>query len=243
LSNVFEITNLLKVPYLLNLSKIPYLNEVSLPINGSKTAEWSCQKNKLQNGEYIKIDRNSNLNCNVSSTKPWLPIVYASVKWDDNEIQVTPNNATNVNITKFSNVVLTALDPSDIIHSIGSYISLGILAFITGVSFLPSLINKFRKNVGQKHSDSINVQNLSKSEIMGVCASVIAGVLILLSILQAFKEKEQTEITLITATIVFPFAFAGITSLLDKEKVSMRLLGAGFLNLVISIALIAIMKL
>ena len=83
---------------------------------------------------------------------------------------------------------------------------------------------------------------LSKIEIITIDASVIVGVLIFLSLSEGFDPSEQTEITIITANIVFPFAISVIVAVNDREKFATRLMIAGFINLMISVILIAIMR-
>jgi YVTN family beta-propeller protein len=86
-------------------------------------------------------------------------------------------------------------------------------------------------------------ENISKIDILGINAAVIAGVLIFLSLTEGFDVTEQTQITIITANIVFPFAISAILAILNHEKFATRFMIGGFINLIISVILIAIMKL
>ena len=69
---------------------------------------------------------------------------------------------------------------------------------------------------------------------------MIAGVLILLT-LQGLKGIAQIQLTVITASIVFPFAISAIFAVTKKEGLATRLMIAGFINLMISVILIAIL--
>ena len=84
---------------------------------------------------------------------------------------------------------------------------------------------------------------LSKGEIIGFDSAVIAGVLIFLTISEGFESNEQTQISIITASIVFPFAISAIFAVGKHQGLAVRLMIAGFVNLMVSIILLAIMKL
>ena len=84
---------------------------------------------------------------------------------------------------------------------------------------------------------------ISKTDIITVNASVIVGVLILISLSEGFEVAEQTQISIITANIVFPFAISAVLAVRNYDKFAIRLMIAGFINLIISIILIAIMRL
>ena len=83
---------------------------------------------------------------------------------------------------------------------------------------------------------------LSKTEIMTIDASVIVGVLFFLTISEGFDISEQTQITIVTAQIIFPFAISAIVAIINHERFATRLMIAGFINLMISVILIAIMR-
>jgi YVTN family beta-propeller protein len=86
-------------------------------------------------------------------------------------------------------------------------------------------------------------EGLSKIDILSINGAIIAGVLIFLSLTEGFDVTEQTQITIITANIVFPFAISAILAILNHEKFATRFMIGGFINLIISVILIAIMKL
>ncbi len=78
-------------------------------------------------------------------------------------------------------------------------------------------------------------------QILGINASVIVGVLVFLS-LEGFNRSQQSEITFVTASIVFPFVISVIVTILGKNNFATRLMIAGFINLMISIILIVSLR-
>ena len=73
--------------------------------------------------------------------------------------------------------------------------------------------------------------DIDSTEILGINVAVIAGVLIFLSLTEGFDVTEQTQITIITANIVFPFAISAILETLNHEKYATRFMIGGFINL------------
>lgn len=95
-----------------------------------------------------------------------------------------------------------------------------------------------------KHEVKVEETNLlSKGEILTIDATVIIGVLIFLTFSEGFDPSEQYQINVITASIVFPFAISAVIGITMREKLATRLMIAGFINLMVSIILIAIMRL
>jgi YVTN family beta-propeller protein len=95
----------------------------------------------------------------------------------------------------------------------------------------------------RKLADIKQQDRLSRIDILGIDGAIIAGVLIFLSLTEGFDITEQTQITIITANIVFPFAISAILAILNHEKYATRFMIGGFINLILSVILIAIMKL
>jgi hypothetical protein len=129
------------------------------------------------------------------------------------------------------------------VQKYGSIISgltvISILIATTAFTAIPSISNAivrspFFRNV--KHLPVLVV--LEKNDLMQIDATVIAGVLILLSL----QRISVSSITEITANIVFLFAISGIMALINYDKFASRLLIAGFLNLIVSIILLLIIK-
>ena len=109
-------------------------------------------------------------------------------------------------------------------------------------TFLPKIhkneIGKKEKQ-DQKEQDGIT---LTIGEILTIDATVIIGVLIFLSLTEGFEAYEQYQINIITASIVFPFAISAVMGVINKDRIASRLMIAGFINLMISVILIAIMR-
>ena len=83
---------------------------------------------------------------------------------------------------------------------------------------------------------------LSIGDILTIDATVIIGVLIFLTFSEGFEASQRSQINIMTASIVFPFAISAIIGITRNEKFATRLMIAGFINLMISVMLIAIMK-
>jgi peptidoglycan/LPS O-acetylase OafA/YrhL len=86
-------------------------------------------------------------------------------------------------------------------------------------------------------------EGLSKIDIVTINATIMVGVLIFFTISEGFNPSEQTQITWITATIIFPFAISAIVAVTNHERFATHLMVAGFVNLLISTILIIVMKL
>ena len=95
-----------------------------------------------------------------------------------------------------------------------------------------------QKDEAEEHSEL-----LPKGEIIGVDTAIIAAVLVFVTLAEGFEVAELTQITVIAATVIFPFAISAIVGAANREKFATRLMIAGFINLMISVILIAIMKL
>jgi hypothetical protein len=102
-----------------------------------------------------------------------------------------------------------------------------------------SNINTIFRNT---HIRNLTLADISNTDIVGIDVAIITGVLIFLS-LEGFVGAEEAQITLITANIVFPFAISAIAILFQFNKFGIRFTIAGFVNLMISVILIALMRL
>jgi YVTN family beta-propeller protein len=101
--------------------------------------------------------------------------------------------------------------------------------------------DKIKEEEADSKKEDSNI--LSRADILTIDATVIIGVLIFLSFSEGFEVSEQYQINIITASIVFPFAISAIIGVTKTERFATRLMIAGFINLMISVILIAIMKL
>jgi hypothetical protein len=165
----------------------------------------------------------------------------------ENSTSVSSNNtilSNNETIKIQMNGILTAnfrhIDSFvDVFAQFGPYISTGTLI---GVIVLASMSQYlFRTRKGDKKSDSQD-WIMDKVSLITIDASVIVGVLVFLS-LEGFSKSQQTQVTLVTANIVFPFAISAIFSVVNHLAFGTRMMVAGFVNLMVSIIIITIIKL
>jgi YVTN family beta-propeller protein len=147
---------------------------------------------------------------------------------------------------------------SSIIQVASPFLSIGALILVTLVAVIRPDFTRWRKliiipvsssrdaidNLNKDEAKSKNEDEkiLLRGEILTIDATVIIGVLIFLSF-EGFDPSEQYQINIITASIVFPFAISAIMGVTKTEKIATRLMIAGFINLMISVILIAILKL
>jgi hypothetical protein len=133
----------------------------------------------------------------------------------------------------------------------GPPMSVMVLTSVVFAASIPSIIDKFIKAPSTKKEEYYPLKadttkkeeiNLSKVEVLTIDASVIVGVLIFLTLSEGFEIYEQTQITIVTANIIFPFAISAVLAVRNSDKFAIRLMVAGFINLMISVILIAIMR-
>jgi hypothetical protein len=82
--------------------------------------------------------------------------------------------------------------------------------------------------------------NLEKGALVQVNATIIVGVLILLTLNAASGKAGISQISFVTASIVFPFTVSAIAGILGFDKLGTRLMMAGFAYLVIAMAIIVL---
>jgi hypothetical protein len=157
---------------------------------------------------------------NYSIEKPWFSLF----------IDPSLSNSQNKPETNFTllehgtNVTAVFTDSFTFADKYGNMIS--IAAVILCIIFA-AVYSKTRTEVN-KDKDS---------DILTIDATIIAGVLILLSLQGGFK---QTQITIITADIVFPFAFSVIAGLARKPVYAKTFAIVGCVNFMLSIILLII---
>jgi YVTN family beta-propeller protein len=164
-------------------------------------------------------------------------------------------NSSEIVIDHYGEYTYNLLSFPSIISSASIYLSFGTLVTVIALAVIKPTINKLGKS-DKKYSNTlyypdpeneeqIDIQKdntFSKAEIIGFDVAVIAGILIFLTISEGFESEEQLQISMITATIVFPFAISAVFAITDKIGFSTRLMIAGFINLMIAVLLLAIMK-
>ena len=92
--------------------------------------------------------------------------------------------------------------------------------------------------------------DIKEKDLVQIDASVIVGALILLTLTNTTDSSihvaDQAQlyvrntINIITADIVFPFAISAIVALIRNKNLAIKLMVTGFINLMVSIFLLAI---
>lgn len=238
--------------------EIPFIR-IKVPINASNSVNIKCSAKTISDNdsaktisdnEYVNYINGTHLKCSAESKNYFSPLIKSSWSgFDDGN----PDN--EFNITHYGTVTGTFIDLGRLFQTIGPTLSVIVLIAVVLAASIPSFLPKIRKVFGtaeqgtQKFFPLIpdtgkeETTIISNPEIITIDASVIVGVLIFLTFTSGFDIAEQTQITMITANIVFPFAISAVVAVRKYDKFATRLMIAGFLNLMISIILIAIMRL
>jgi DNA-binding beta-propeller fold protein YncE len=230
------------------ISKIPFIGKIS--VIPSKSVDIKCSGKTISDNEYVDYINGTPLKCSAQSKNPFSPLIKSSWSgFDDGN----PDNEFNV--TQYGTETGTFIDLGGLFQTIGPYLSVIVLVAVGLAASIPSFLPKIRKVFGiaeegtQKFFPLIpdtgkeETTIISKSDIITVDATVIIGVLIFLSFSGGFEKSEQTQIGIITANIVFPFAISAVLAVRNYDKFATRLMIAGFINLMISVVLIALMRL
>jgi YVTN family beta-propeller protein len=206
--------------------------------SGLVSSEWSISSSIIQSA--LDVFQNP---LNVLASPAGGGIITLSFITAITDGSLSSNPPVELNVTEHGTLYGKFVDLSTKLQETGPYISVGVLASVVAIASIPSVVTKLRKDKGFLLIDIRQSELLSKTEIIGINASVIVGVLIFLSLTEGFDPSEQSQITIITANIVFPFAISVIVAVNDREKFATRLMIAGFINLMISVILIAVMRL
>ncbi len=174
--------------------------------------------------------------------------------------QLAPKSYDPLPITRYGTYTANFLSISSLLQLASPYLSIMTLIIVVLVAVVAPALrrkgtlkaeDKGECNRLAKEADDEGIltsiveksESLSREAIIGIDAAIIAGVLIFLTISEGFVQEEQTQITVITASIVFPFALSAIFAVWNKyEDLSSRMTIAGFVNLMVSVILLAIMK-
>jgi DNA-binding beta-propeller fold protein YncE len=205
--------------------------------SGFVSTEWSIWSSVIQS--VLSVFQNP-LNAPVNALASpagggIIPLSFITAIMDASLASISP---IEFNVTRYGVQSGTFLDLAVILQGLGLLISVVGVTSVILIASIPSIINRFRKEV-----DTGKQELLSKTEVIAIDASVIVGVLFFLTISEGFEISEQTHITIVSANIVFPFAISAVLEVINREKFAMRLMIAGFINLMISVVLIAIMRL
>jgi YVTN family beta-propeller protein len=188
---------------------------------------------KLYDNDYVVYKNGTSLKCDAKPQSSFYPLLSSSWSGLDAEAPV------EFLVTEYGTLNGSFLDFTTLIQTIGPYISYAVLIAVIVVAIFPSFLGRFRKI-----SDFVGEEKLTRTEIVGIDASIIVGVLFFLTISEGFNISEQTQITLVTVNIIFPFAISAILAVIKQDKeYATRLMIAGFINLIISVILISLMRL
>jgi YVTN family beta-propeller protein len=226
--------------------KIPF--GIPIPVTASKSVDIKCNGKNILDNEYVQYDNDTTVECSVQSKKPFSPLISNS--WSG----FNGSDHIDFHVTKYGTQSGTFVDVDSLLQSIGPAISIFVLVAIVSAASIPSFSPKIREVFGTARKETElfplvpdtrkdETTILSKAEIIGVDASVIVGVLILISLVEGFEVAELTQINIITATIVFPFAISAALAIRKHEKFATRLMIAGFICLMIAVILISLMRL
>lgn len=205
-------------------------------INVSKSVVLYCNGEEIINNTKIFYDVGKQVECYPVSKNNFLPIVHTTWKGPDSDPPI------KFNVTKHGELSGKFIDLGDLLIVVSPYLGIGILGIVLLLALIPSILTRVRQEAGFLYVDKRTEELLSRTELIGINASVIVGVLIFFTLSEGFASSEQSQISMITAYIIIPFTISVITALNNYEKLSMRLMIAGFLNLIISTVLIVIMK-
>jgi YVTN family beta-propeller protein len=255
----------------LSYYEIPFIGKVPVfPSNGT-SVNFECSaktisdndndyvKKTISDSDYVNYINGTHVKCSAQSKNYFSPLIKSSWSgFDDGN----PDNEFTV--THYETVTGTFIDLGDLFQTIGPVLSLIVGITLVVAASIPSFLPKIRKVFGtaeegtQKFFPLIpdtgkeETTIISKPEIITIDASVIVGVLIFINFTQGFVFAQRTEITMITenivipiitAIILFPFAISAIVAVRKYDNFAIRLMIAGFINLMISIVLIALMRL
>jgi hypothetical protein len=161
------------------------------------------------------------------------PSLVYNIRLPNSSFIVTGENET----IRGPELTATVLEPLTISEQISKLLN----DYIVIVSLIPLIITIVITGVISKRIDIKGMDSLKKlgvSEIIQIDATVIAGVLIFLTI---GSEFNRITLTLLTGSIVYPFAISALRVITKGSSESgIRLMLSGFIYLMVSIVLISI---
>ncbi len=211
---------------------------INFPLNSTKDVSIYCNNKKLVNNSYMIYNIYTNLSCFAKSDALSYLNPIISSNWHGLD-SIAP---ISFNVSEHGEIGGKFSDLGTLFLIISPIISFFVLISVIILSLIPSISEKIRHNKEFLFIDNRRKELLSKTEIIGLDASVIVGVLIFLTLSDGFEKSEQNQITMITAGVIFPFALSVIMAVTNRESFAGRLMLAGFINLMISVILIVIMK-
>jgi YVTN family beta-propeller protein len=218
---------------------------IKFPVDASKSVIIACNEETISDNDYIQYDQGTNVKCSAHPRNIFSPIISSSWSGFNN------NGSNEFIVTEYGTLTATIIDLESLLQRIGPAVSVIVLFAVVLAASIPALSTKIRKVSGTRKVKTVIISKaeneetpiISKADIITVDATVIIGVLIFISFSEGFEISEQTQISIITANIVFPFAISAVLAVRNHDKYAIRLMIAGFINLMISVILIAIMRL
>jgi DNA-binding beta-propeller fold protein YncE len=190
---------------------------VALSNSGNIFTDWS-NYNEMDSAKYLTLDS----------------LYHYLLSLIGNSLGFEPHQK-NLLLNGYGIYIANFLTPIGVINQISPFLSIGALFVVTAMS----LIGSRRSAVSLSNNKS---STLSREDIIMTDATVIIGVLVFLS-LSGSNGSEQSQINIITAGIVFPFALSAMSSTIGNNVLGGRLMIAGFINLMISMILVSILLL
>lgn len=250
-----------RIPPAKNIVNYDWEKPIQIRAGTEASIKLYINSTDLQIGEIQKLnDSTPSDGIQISFTPNPVTVPQTGVNYTNMLIKVDKNfyNATItranqiINISgmtletiTFSNtfpIEMEILPPYSLTELIGLWLRNNTITYVIplGVTsiFIFWLSRKINQNI--KH-ESIRVQDL-----LAVDASVIAGVLIFLTVgsSEIFSGNAIQQIGILTASIVFPFAIAAILTLSkgQVELYGVKFMIAGFIYLMVSVILIAFIQ-
>jgi len=208
---------------------------LTFQLNPSNAGRIECAGKEIPENSYQRLMVNT-------QCEPIANSGFTFSSWSP--VGITNNSAGILNVSQYGTYTANFTSLPQFMQALTPTISItGLFAVILLAAIMPAfnLRKKIKDEKDELKGDASKL--LSKAEIITIDATVIIGVLIFLSLTEGFELSEQYQINVITASIVFPFAISAIIGVTRREKFATRLMIAGFINLMISVILIAIMKL
>jgi YVTN family beta-propeller protein len=165
--------------------------------------------------------------------------------WIASILHIQDKDMMNLKVTKYGTLIANFEKSNDIVRY-GNYISIIVLAIVLFITiFITARPEFFRSNTLFKRLLKLPILNnigkqglmwVNESTIIQIDASVIVGILFLLSL----TAIDRSQLTGITASIIFPFAISAVAVLIKHRNFGTKLMITGFINLIISISLLSI---
>jgi hypothetical protein len=201
---------------------------IEYPLNGTISSEFmiTVSPSIIDSGILLPIEANANIttieNVNVSQTETF----YVTI--------LPPLPELDRFVRSFSEFLLDTFA----IYWIPFSISL-----VFGFLLSRRIDKRLEEKEQQQSSQDTLLQKLRPEDILTVNASVVAGVLIFLTVggTELFGSQRIMHISILTASIVFPFAISAIRTLVTGDYVAgIKFMIFGFIFLMVAVVLIAI---